>query len=124
MAEPVRAEFWGDEIEQLSLIDPLTGRVISSHDQLFVFPAKHFVTPEERIHQAVKEIEQELAERLEYFHREGKLLEAQRLNARTKYDIEMMMEMGYCPGIENYSRALSGRAPGVPPDTLYSAKRE
>ncbi|MDA0657593.1 MAG: excinuclease ABC subunit UvrB [Planctomycetota bacterium] len=116
----MRFEFWGDDIEQLSIIDPLTGRVISSHDKLFLFPAKHFVTPEERIHSAVKEIEQHLAERLEQFHREGKILEAHRLNARTKYDMEMMMEMGYCPGIENYSRHLSGRPPGSAPETLYS----
>jgi excinuclease ABC subunit B len=115
-----RVEFWGDEVEQLSLINPTSGEVISREDQLFIYPAKHFVLPETRIGQAVEAIKQELAERLEVFKSQGKLLEAQRLNARTRFDIEMLQEMGYCPGIENYSRPLSGRPPGSMPDTLYS----
>lgn len=115
-----RVEFWGDEIESLSIIHPLTGDVISTHDQLFVYPAKHFVTPESRIQAAIAVIQQELAERLETFRKEGKLLEAQRLSARTRFDIEMMEQVGHCPGIENYSRPLAGKAPGEPPDTLYN----
>src|SRR6476620_12552382 len=86
---------------------------------MYIYPAKHFVLPEERIHNAVDEIRRELRERLELFKSQGKLLEAQRLSARTRYDVEMMMEMGYCPGIENYSRPLSGRKPGEPPYTLF-----
>jgi excinuclease ABC subunit B len=114
-----RIEFWGDEIEQLSIISPVSGEAIDKLEQVFIYPAKHFVLPEERIHNAVDEIRRELRERLELFKSQGKLLEAQRLSARTRYDIEMMMEMGYCPGIENYSRPLSGRNPGEPPYTLF-----
>ena len=95
------------------------GEVIDKLEQMYIYPAKHFVLPEERIHNAVDEIRKELRERLELFKSQGKLLEAQRLNARTRYDVEMMMEMGYCPGIENYSRPLSGRKPGEPPYTLF-----
>ncbi len=108
-----RIEFWGDEIEQLSIINPTSGEVVSRHDELFVYPAKHFVMPEERIAAAIDSIKQELEERLEQMRNAGKLLEAQRLNARTRFDIEMMLEVGYCPGIENYSRPLSGRPPGA-----------
>ena len=115
-----RVEFWGDEIEQLSIIHPVSGEVLSTHDQLFVYPAKHFVTPESRIKSAIEIIKQELAERLEHFRKEGKLLEAQRLSARTRFDIEMMEQVGHCPGIENYSRPLAGKAPGETPDTLYN----
>jgi len=114
-----RLEFWGDEIEKLSIIDPTSGEVIDNLQQVFIYPAKHFVLPEERIEKAVDQIRKELSGRLEIFRQHGKLLEAQRLNARTRYDIEMMMEMGYCPGIENYSRPLSGRAAGEPPYTLF-----
>jgi excinuclease ABC subunit B len=114
-----RIEFWGDEIERLSIINPVSGETIDKLDQVFIYPAKHFVLPEERIHNAVDEIRRELRERLELFKSQGKLLEAQRLSARTRYDIEMMMEMGYCPGIENYSRPLSGRKAGEPPYTLF-----
>ncbi len=114
-----RAEFWGDEVERLSLINPTSGETISTEDQLFIYPAKHFVLPEERIEHAVGEIRKELSGRLELFRSQGKLLEAQRLAARTRFDIEMMLEVGYCPGIENYSQPLSGRPPGSPPDTLY-----
>ena len=115
-----RIELWGDEVEQLSLINPTSGEVLSHEKQLFVYPAKHFVMPEDRIANAVEEIKNELAEQLDLFEGQGKVLEAQRLNARTRYDIEMLQEVGYCPGVENYSRPLSGRAPGSTPDTLYS----
>ncbi len=115
----VRVELWGDEVEQIVLIHPTSGEVIDRIEQVFFFPATHFVTPEERIAQAVKGIRAELAEQLERFREQGKLLEAHRLDARTRYDIEMMLETGRCPGIENYSRHLTGRKPGEPPDTLY-----
>ncbi len=116
----LRVEFWGDQVEQLSVINPTSGEVIERREQLFVYPSKHFVLPEERIEGAVAEIKQELGDRLEQFKQEGKLLEAQRLSARTRFDVEMIQEVGYCPGIENYSRPLSGRPPGTPPDTLLS----
>ena len=115
-----RIEFWGDEVEQLSMINPTSGEVIGRQDELFVYPAKHFVMPEDRIRAAIDSIKEELAERLELFKSQGKLLEAQRLAARTRFDIEMMLEAGFCPGIENYSRPLSGRPPGSTPDTLYN----
>ena len=115
-----RIELWGDEVEQLSIINPLTGETIAKQDQLYIYPAKHFVLPEERIAHAVELIKEELEERLEELRNAGKLLEAQRLSARTRFDIEMLQEVGYCPGIENYSRPLSGRKAGSPPDTLYS----
>ncbi|MEX2306283.1 MAG: excinuclease ABC subunit UvrB [Pirellulales bacterium] len=114
-----RIEFWGDQVDRLSIINPTSGEAIDKLEQIYIYPAKHFVLPEERIHNAVDEIRRELRERLELFKSQGKLLEAQRLSARTRYDIEMMMEMGYCPGIENYSRPLSGRQPGEPPYTLF-----
>jgi len=114
-----RIEFWGDEVEQLSTINPTSGEVIERLEELFVYPAKHFVMPEERIAAAIDAIKQELEARLEELKTAGKLLEAQRLNARTRFDIEMMLEVGYCPGIENYSRPLSGRPPGAEPQTLY-----
>jgi excinuclease ABC subunit B len=115
-----RIEFWGDEVEQLSLINPVSGETIDRQEQLFIYPAKHFVLPEERVAAAIDTIKQELDERLTVLRNQNKLLEAQRLSARTRFDIEMMAEMGYCPGIENYSRPLSGRPPGSCPDTLYS----
>jgi excinuclease ABC subunit B len=114
-----RIEFWGDEIERLSIINPVSGETIDSLEQMYIYPAKHFVLPESRIHNAVDSIRKELAQQLEQFRAAGKMLEAQRLNARTRFDIEMMMEVGYCPGIENYSRPLSGRAAGEPPSTLF-----
>ncbi|MEE2989831.1 MAG: excinuclease ABC subunit UvrB [Planctomycetota bacterium] len=114
-----RIEFWGDEVDQLAIINPLTGETISREQHLFIYPAKHFVMPDERVGAAVAEIREELEEQLEKFRSEGKLLEAQRLSARTRFDLEMMQEMGYCPGMENYSRALAGRKPGEPPSTLY-----
>jgi excinuclease ABC subunit B len=114
-----RVEFWGDEVEKLSIIDPVSGRVVDSLLQVYIYPAKHFVLPEERVAKAVEQIRLELSGRLELFKSQGKLLEAQRLNARTRYDIEMMLEMGYCPGVENYSGPLSGRPPGATPSTLF-----
>jgi excinuclease ABC subunit B len=114
-----RIEFWGDEIERLSIINPVSGEVIDSLEQMYIYPAKHFVLPEERIHNAVDSIRRELAEQLDHFKSVGKMLEAQRLNARTRFDVEMMMEVGYCPGIENYSRPLSGRPAGAAPSTLF-----
>ncbi len=115
-----RIELWGDEIDQLSYINPLTGEVIEKQDHLYIYPARHFVTPESRIQAAVGLIKEELDEQLTKFREEGKLLEAQRLSARTRFDIEMLESVGHCPGIENYSRPLSGRPPGAAPDTLYS----
>ena len=114
-----RIEFWGDEIERLSIINPVSGEAVNNLEQMYIYPAKHFVLPEERIHNAVDSIRKELSERLEQFRSNGKMLEAQRLNARTRFDIEMMMEVGYCPGIENYSRPLSGKPPGSAPSTLF-----
>jgi len=114
-----RIEFWGDEIERLSIINPVSGEAVSNLEQMYIYPAKHFVLPEERVHNAVDSIRKELSERLDQFRSNGKMLEAQRLNARTRFDIEMMMEVGYCPGIENYSRPLSGKPPGSAPSTLF-----
>ncbi|MFK7770229.1 MAG: excinuclease ABC subunit UvrB [Mariniblastus sp.] len=115
-----RIEFWGDDIEQISVINPLTGETIQSEDSIYIYPAKHFVTSESRIAEAVKRIRLELKLQLEHFQKEGKLLEAQRLNARTRFDIEMMEHVGHCPGIENYSRHLAGREEGEEPETLYN----
>ncbi|MCA9196455.1 MAG: excinuclease ABC subunit UvrB [Planctomycetales bacterium] len=115
-----RIELWGDEVDQISLINPTSGEAVRHESSLYIYPAKHFVMPEERIESAVEEIKSELDEQLEKFRGQGKLLEAQRLNARTRFDIEMLQEVGYCPGVENYSRPLSGRQPGSTPDTLFS----
>ncbi len=115
-----RIEFWGDEVDKLSYINPTSGECISNQEELFIYPAKHFVLPEERIANAIEQIKQELEDQLEKFREQGKLLEAQRLAARTRFDIEMMTEVGHCPGIENYSHPLSGRPAGEPPHTLYS----
>ena len=113
-----RVEMFGDVIEAIGLINPTTGDVLSSTDQTFIFPAVHYVAPEEAIAQAVGGIRAELENRLIELRNAGKLLEAQRLSARTRYDVEMMMEVGYCPGIENYSRYLDGRSQGERPYTL------
>lgn len=113
-----RIELWGDKIEVISKIDPLTGKVIERKDKLIVYPAKHFVTTKDKLERAALSIEEELRERLKDFKKEGKHLEAQRLEERTKYDLEMLMEVGYCSGIENYSRHISGRKSGEPPATL------
>ncbi len=114
-----RIESWGDEVEQISIINPTSGEVISRLTEVYIYPAKHFVTSEERIHNAIKVIRQELDMQLDKFKSEGKILEAQRLNARTRFDLEMLQQVGHCPGIENYSRPLSGKEPGAAPDTLY-----
>jgi excinuclease ABC subunit B len=113
-----RIELFGDEVERLAIIDPLTGGVLETHQDMYIYPAKHFVLPEERIKGAVESIGAELEERLKELKEQGKLLEAQRLGARTRYDMEMLMEVGYCSGIENYSRHLAGRKPGETPTTL------
>jgi len=114
----VRIEMFGDEIERLSTLHPLTGEVISEDEELYVFPATHYVAGEERMERAIAGIEAELAERLAELERQGKLLEAQRLRMRTTYDIEMMRQVGSCAGIENYSRHIDGREAGSPPNTL------
>ena len=114
-----RIESWGDEIEQISIINPVSGEVVSRLNEVYIYPAKHFVTSEDKIAKAVKVIKQELESQLEKFKSEGKLLEAQRLSARTRFDLEMLQQVGHCPGIENYSRPLSGKEPGSAPDTLY-----
>src|SRR5690606_7092828 len=114
----VRIELFGDEVEAISVVDPLTGERVASLDDVVVFPNTHYATSDERLHEAIGRIEKELQERLAYFEREGKLLEAQRLRMRTEYDLEMLQEMGFCNGIENYSAPLDGRGPGEPPHTL------
>ena len=114
----VRIEMFGDEIERLMTLHPLTGEVISEDEELYVFPASHYVAGPERMERAIAGIEQELAEQLAAMERAGKLLEAQRLRMRTTYDIEMMRQVGSCSGIENYSRHIDGREPGSPPNTL------
>jgi len=113
-----RVSFWGDEVERLTEVDPLTGEILDSPNKIEIFPAKHYVTSEERVAQAIDAIEVELEERLVEFNAQSKLLEAQRLEQRTRYDLEMIREIGYCSGIENYSRHMDGRVPGEPPWTL------
>lgn len=113
-----RIEFFGDEVDRISEINPVTGEVIARLDEVAIYPAKHFITSEERFEQALIDIEKELQERIDYFLANNKLLEAQRIEMRTKFDLEMLREVGYCYGIENYSRHLSGLKPGEPPYTL------
>jgi excinuclease ABC subunit B len=114
----LRVEMFGDTVERLTMIDPLTGETLRELSQTLVFPATHYVAGDERMRRAVLGIESELQERLAFFESEGKLLEAQRLRMRTQYDLEMMQEVGYCNGIENYSMHIDGRQPGEPPFTL------
>jgi len=114
----IRIEFFGDTVERIAVVDPLTGEVLSRQEELTVYPGSHYVTSPATMERGLTEIECELQERVEYFQRHGKLLEAQRIEQRTKYDMEMMREIGYCSGIENYSRILDGRAPGEPPFCL------
>jgi len=114
----LRIEFWGDKIERIVEIDPLTGEVLASRDQVDIYPAKHFVTSHEKLRAAIEDIKIELEERLKHLKNQGKSLEAQRLEARTNYDIEMLQEVGYCTGVENYSRHLQRRAAGSTPWTL------
>ena len=116
--EAVRIEFFGDEIDRMALFDPLTGRSRGDLTHLTLFPAKQFVTPKDKMQAAMRNIRTEMVERVAWFEENGKYLEAQRLKMRTEYDLEMMQEMGYCNGIENYSRHLTGRDPGVRPYTL------
>jgi excinuclease ABC subunit B len=113
-----RIEMFGDQIDALQLIDPVSGELLAEEDKLFIYPAVHYVMPEDQLEHAIANIRKELDEQVMALRHEGKLLEAQRLLARTKYDIEMMQEVGYCSGIENYSRHLDGRAPGTKPYTL------
>ena len=114
----VRIEFWGDEVERIIQLDPLTGEVLNERDDIEIYPAKHFVTSEEKMLAALEDIQQELDEHLQILNGQGKLLEAQRLESRTRYDMEMMRETGYCGGVENYSRHLARRAAGSSPYTL------
>ncbi len=115
---PYRISLLGDEVERIEVLDPVTGSQLGTMDYLVVYPAKHFVTPEERMKDAIAGIEAELEQRLKQLRGEAKLVEAQRLEQRTKFDLEMMREIGYCTGIENYSRHMAGRAPGTRPDVL------
>ncbi len=113
-----RIEFWGDQIERMVEIDPLTGEILIERESINIYPAKHFITPQERLTLALEDIERELEERLFELKAQDKILEAARLEQRTKYDLEMLQEIGYCAGVENYSRHLAQRAPGKPPWTL------
>ena len=115
----LRIEFWGDEIEKISEINPLTGKSIGTRSHVLVPPASQYVTSRDKLDKAIITIEQELEERIKYFKEQNKLIEAQRIEERTNFDIEMMKETGFCQGIENYSRHLSGREPGSPPYTLF-----
>lgn len=114
----VRVEFFGDEIDRISRINPLTGAVVSELGHTAIFPASHYVTPKDKLQVAIESLERELDARVKYFEENGKLVEAQRIAQRTRYDIEMLQEIGFCSGIENYSRVLSGREPGSAPYTL------
>ncbi|ABI45036.1 excinuclease ABC subunit UvrB [Synechococcus sp. CC9311] len=114
----VRVELFGDEVEAIRYVDPTTGEILQSLDAISIYPAKHFVTPKERLNDAVKAIRSELKERLEFLNGEGKLLEAQRLEQRATYDLEMLQQIGYCNGVENYARHLAGREPGSAPECL------
>ena len=109
----VRISFWGDEVEGIVEMDPLTGEVLAERDQLQLYPAKHWVTPAEKVEDARRTIQEELEERLAWLRAQGKVLEAARLESRSRYDLEMLQEVGYCSGIENYSRHLSARAPAA-----------
>jgi len=114
----VRFEFFGDEVERISYINPISGEILAEEQQVFIYPAQHYVMPADRLESAIAGIKAELKERLQQLRQEGKLLEAQRLQARTMYDIEMLQEVGYCSGIENYARHLAGLPPGARPYTL------
>src|SRR5699024_5856416 len=117
--ECVRIEFFGDEVDRIREVDALTGEIIGDREHIVIFPASHFVTGEERLQKAIKRIEAELQEQHQVLQSENKLLEAQRLEQRTNYDLEMMNEMGFCSGIENYSRHLELREAGSTPNTLF-----
>ena len=109
---------FGDTIDRITMIDPLTGETLSEPSELLIFPATHYVAGDDRLRKAIRGIEDELQQQLALFESQGKLLEAQRLRMRTQYDLEMIQEMGYCNGIENYSMHIDGRQPGEPPFTL------
>lgn len=115
----IRIEFFGDEIDKISEINPLTGKTIGIRNHVMIFPNSHYVTTEDKRDRAIKTIEEELEERVKYFKSKNKLIEAQRIEERTNFDLEMLRETGFCQGIENYSRHISGRAPGSPPFTLF-----
>ncbi len=115
----VRVSFWGDEVEKIDVINPLTGKVEATRNHVMIFPNSHYVTTQDKMERAIGTIQEELKERVKYFKDNGKLLEAQRIEERTNFDIEMMKETGFCQGIENYSRHISGREPGSPPFTLF-----
>lgn len=117
--EAIRVEFWGDEIEKISEINPVTGKAIGTRKHILISPASHYVTTSGKMERAIGTIEQELEERVKYFKENNKLIEAQRIEERTNFDIEMMKETGFCQGIENYSRHISGRKPGSAPYTLF-----
>ena len=117
-SEAYRIEFFGDEVDRISRINPLTGVPLGELGHIAIFPASHYVTPKEKLEEAIKDLEEELEQRVRYFEENGKLIEAQRIAQRTRYDIEMLQEIGFCSGIENYSRVLSRRAPGSSPYTL------
>ncbi len=116
--QAIRIEFWGDEVERITRFDPLTGEIITAMERTAIYPASHYVTHRQTIEEAVPEIRAEMEEQVKHFQRHGRLLEAQRIESRTKFDIEMMLEIGTCPGIENYSRFMSGRKPGERPSCL------
>ncbi len=116
----VRVEFWGDEIEKISEINPLTGKSTGMREHIMIFPNSHYVTSQEKMERAIVTIEREMEERVRYFKEQNKLIEAQRIEERTNFDIEMMKETGFCQGIENYSRHISGREKGTPPFTLFN----
>ena len=115
----VRVSFWGDEVEKLEVINPLTGKTEGTRNHIMVFPNSHYVTTKDKMERAIGTIQEELEERIKYFKENGKLIEAQRIEERTNFDIEMMRETGFCQGIENYSRHISGREEGSPPFTLF-----
>ena len=116
----MRIDFFGDEVERIIEIDPLTGELLAERDEIDIYPAKHFVTSKDKLEQAIEDIEAELEERLAELRRQGSILEAARLEERTRYDIEMLREAGYCSGIENYSRHLARRGAGL--DALDAAR--
>ena len=116
----IRIEFFGDEIDRISEINYVTGELKAVLNHIAIYPASHYIVPEEKMGRAMDEIQEELRERIQYFKQNNKLIEAQRIEQRVSYDMEMLMEVGFCPGIENYSRVLSGRAPGTPPFTLIN----
>jgi excinuclease ABC subunit B len=114
----IRVEFFGDEIETIRYLDPMTGDILQSLKKINIYPARHFVTPDQKIESACQQIQAELEEQVEALEKVGKLIEAQRISQRTRYDLDLLQEVGYCNGIENYSRYLSGRNAGEPPECL------